>query len=72
MIAFRRSPSIMLQCSKENVSEMLIGKLPDSIGPHIRELHSELLTSLNDELSDYLKGDKAGKKENGIKKVELE
>jgi len=51
---------------------MLIGKLPDSIGPHIRELHSELLTSLNDELSDYLKGDKAGKKENGIKKVELE
>jgi hypothetical protein len=57
---------------KLNISEMLIDKLPDSIGPHIRELRSNILSSLNDEISDYLKKDKVDKCENGIKKVELE
>jgi hypothetical protein len=58
--------------AKLNVSERLIDKLPDSIGPHIRELRSDILNSLNDEISNYLAKDTAGKKENGIKKVELE
>ncbi len=57
---------------KLGISERMLGKLPQSIGPHIRELHSEILISLNDEISDYLKKEKTDKKDIGIKKVELE
>lgn len=57
---------------KLNVSEKLIGKLPESIGPHIRELRSDILGSLNEEISDYLKKGTIVNRKNCIKKVELD
>ena len=57
---------------KLNVSERLIDKLPESIGPHIRELHADILNSLNEEITDYLKKGKDNNENQGIKKVELD
>jgi hypothetical protein len=58
--------------SKLEMAERAIGILPDSLQPKVKELQTEVLTSLRDSFDQYLKKESLPKKDGKLQKIELD
>lgn len=57
---------------KMEISDRIVEKLPESIRPEVSALRGAILEGLADGLSQYHKEQGKGKKDSGLKKVDIE